>query len=71
MKFSEQAARRGYFVLKQVNATIGERAMIRDGDRVAVAVSGGKDSLSLLALLTLRPLIPRWPTGSRREAMSL
>jgi tRNA 2-thiocytidine biosynthesis protein TtcA len=54
VKFSEQAARRGYFVLKQVNATIREHAMIRDGDRIAVAVSGGKDSLSLLALLTLR-----------------
>jgi len=51
---SKQAARRGYFLLKEVNRTIGEYGMIRDGDRIAVAVSGGKDSLSLLTLLRMR-----------------
>jgi tRNA 2-thiocytidine biosynthesis protein TtcA len=51
---SKQAARRGYFLLKKVNATIREYEMIHDGDRIAVAVSGGKDSLSLLTLLRLR-----------------
>jgi tRNA 2-thiocytidine biosynthesis protein TtcA len=51
---SKQAARRGYFLLKKVNPTIREYEMIHDGDRIAVAVSGGKDSLSLLTLLRLR-----------------
>lgn len=51
---SEQVARRGYFLLKEVNRAIREHGMIRDGDRIAVAVSGGKDSLSLLTLLRMR-----------------
>jgi tRNA 2-thiocytidine biosynthesis protein TtcA len=50
----ETALRRGYFLLKKVNRTIRYYQMIDDGDRVAVAVSGGKDSLSLLTLLRLR-----------------
>jgi tRNA 2-thiocytidine biosynthesis protein TtcA len=54
MTLSKQAARRGYFLLKQINRTIHQYDMIREGDRVAVAVSGGKDSLSLLTLLRLR-----------------
>ena len=32
MQLSEQAARRGYFLLKKVNAAIREYEMIRDGD---------------------------------------
>jgi tRNA 2-thiocytidine biosynthesis protein TtcA len=51
---AEKAARRGHFLLKTVNRTIREYEMVQDGDRVAVAVSGGKDSLSLLTLLNLR-----------------
>jgi len=43
-----------YWLLKDINRAIVEYSMIRDGDRVAVALSGGKDSLSLLNLLKFR-----------------
>ena len=44
-------ARLAHFILRDVSRAVRDYAMLRDGDRVAVAVSGGKDSLSLLALL--------------------
>jgi tRNA 2-thiocytidine biosynthesis protein TtcA len=40
-----------HFLLKEVTRAIGEFALIDEGDRVAVAVSGGKDSRTLLELL--------------------
>ena len=43
-----------YWLLKDVNRAVREYGMIADGDRVAVALSGGKDSFSLLRLLDLR-----------------
>lgn len=43
--------RLAYFLLKSVNEAVREFDMLRAGDRVAVAVSGGKDSLTLLRLL--------------------
>ena len=46
--------RLAYWLLKEINRAIREHGMIRDGERVAVAVSGGKDSLGLLRLLELR-----------------
>ena len=45
--------RLAFFILKNVGRAVREFAMIRQGDRIAVAVSGGKDSLSLLRLLQL------------------
>jgi len=40
-----------YFLLKDVTRAIGEFDLVEDGDHVAVAVSGGKDSRAMLDLL--------------------
>ncbi|MFA5320400.1 MAG: ATP-binding protein, partial [Candidatus Omnitrophota bacterium] len=45
---------RAYFLSKKIGKAITDYGMLADGDRVAVAVSGGKDSLSLLRILRER-----------------
>lgn len=70
-------------LLRQVGRAITEYDMIRDGDRILLGVSGGKDSLSLLAILrhlrtyapvrfelgvvTVDPQIPGFEPGPLRD----
>lgn len=43
----------GKILIRKVGQAVGRFRMIRDGDRVAVALSGGKDSLTLLEALRM------------------
>jgi tRNA(Ile)-lysidine synthase TilS/MesJ len=51
---SADLERLAYWLLKPLNQAIREYRMIGPGERVAIALSGGKDSLSLLRLLDWR-----------------
>lgn len=51
---NEKAERLAFFMLKKVNRAVREFGMIEDGDKIAVALSGGKDSFSLLRILQYR-----------------
>jgi len=50
----DKTERLAHFLLKRVNKAVREYRMIDEGDRIAVAVSGGKDSLTLLKILQYR-----------------
>ncbi len=56
-------------ILRKVGEAIGKFRMIRDGDRVAVGLSGGKDSVTLLESLIL--LQKRAPIDVRRCALTV
>ncbi|MGP8204168.1 ATP-binding protein, partial [Methanoregula sp.] len=49
-------------VEKRVASTINEAGQIHAGDRIAVGLSGGKDSTALLVILSR--LLPAWPGTS-------
>ncbi len=69
-------------LLRQVGRAIADYDMIRDGDRILLGVSGGKDSLSLLnilrhlkayapvrfdlAVITIDPQVPGFDPGALR-----
>jgi tRNA 2-thiocytidine biosynthesis protein TtcA len=49
-RFSSKLERK---IVRKVGAAVGDFEMIQDGDEILVAVSGGKDSLSMLEVLRL------------------
>ncbi len=51
-KWRTEAERHAFYLSKKVDRAIREHDMISDGDRILVGVSGGKDSLGLVRLLS-------------------
>lgn len=56
---AKRADRLAYFLNKAINKAQKRYRLLDDGDRILVAVSGGKDSMSLLDLLHRRRAVSR------------
>jgi len=46
--------KKGFFISNKIGKAISDYRLIEDGDRIVVAVSGGKDSLTMLKMLLER-----------------
>jgi tRNA 2-thiocytidine biosynthesis protein TtcA len=55
----ERAGRQAFYLLKGLNKANRRYRLLADGDRILVAVSGGKDSLTALDLLRRRQRVAR------------
>jgi tRNA 2-thiocytidine biosynthesis protein TtcA len=65
-RFASRLERR---IVRRLGEAVGEHGLISEGDHILVAVSGGKDSLSLLSLL--RVLARRAPISFRLTAVTI
>lgn len=47
-------SKKGYFISNRIGRAIADFGLLEDGDKIVVAVSGGKDSLTMLKMLLER-----------------